>query len=91
MHPRKVHAILLGLVFENIIEKLDHLKSTGINAIELLPISDFPGVHSWGYDPHLNSAIESNYGTPEDFKLLVDEAHLRGIAVILDIVWILQK
>jgi len=73
--------------FENIIEKLDHLKSTGINAIELLPISDFPGVHSWGYDPHLNSAIESNYGTPEDFKLLVDEAHLRGIAVILDIVW----
>ena len=73
--------------FEHITEKLDYLKSVGINAIELLPITDFPGVHSWGYDPNLISAIESNYGTPEEFKTLIDQAHLRGIAVIMDIVW----
>ena len=73
--------------FEHIIEKLDYLKSIGINAIEILPVTDFPGTHSWGYDPNLISALESNYGTPEDFKMLVDQAHLRGIAVIMDIVW----
>ncbi len=73
--------------FLNVIEKLDYLKSTGINAIELLPIFDFPGDHSWGYDPNLISSVESNYGTPLDLKKLVDEAHKRGIAVILDIIW----
>jgi len=73
--------------FIDLIEKLDYLKSTGINAIELLPIFDFPGDHSWGYDPNLISSIESNYGTPFDFKKLVDEAHKRGIAIILDIIW----
>ncbi len=73
--------------FEHIIERLDYLKSIGVNAIELLPVTDFPGTHSWGYDPNLISAVESNYGTPEDFKMLVDQAHLRGIAVIMDIVW----
>ena len=73
--------------FSHIIDKLDYIKSIGINAIELLPITDFPGTHSWGYDPHLISAVESNYGTPEEFKKLVDQAHLRGIAVIMDIVW----
>ena len=60
---------------------------TGINAIELLPITEFPGTHSWGYDPQLMSAVEENYGTPEEFKRLVDEAHSRGIAVIMDLVW----
>ena len=73
--------------FEDVISRLDYLKSTGINAIEFLPITEFTGTHSWGYDPFLMSAVESNYGTPEDFKRLVDEAHLRGIAVIMDMVW----
>ena len=73
--------------FSHIIDKLDYIKSIGVNAIELLPITDFPGTHSWGYDPHLISAVESNYGSPEEFKMLVDQAHLRGIAVIMDIVW----
>lgn len=73
--------------FDNVIQKLDHLKEIGINAIEILPVFDFPGTHSWGYDPILLSAVESNYGTPEDFKRLVDEAHKKGIAIILDIVW----
>ena len=73
--------------FEDVIYRLDHLRSVGVNAIELLPITEFPGTHSWGYDPKLMSAVESRYGTPEEFKLLVDEAHARGIAVILDMVW----
>lgn len=73
--------------FQDIINKLDYLKSTGINAIELLPVTEFPGTHSWGYDPEIMSAVEGNYGTPEDLKQLVDEAHLRGIAIIGDLVW----
>ena len=73
--------------FEDVIGRLDHLRSAGINAIELLPVTDFPGTHSWGYDPHLMSAVESSYGTPEEFKELVDEAHVRGMAVIMDMVW----
>jgi len=73
--------------FSDVIERLDHLKMSGINAIELLPITEFPGTHSWGYDPQLMSAVEENYGTPEEFKRLVDEAHSRGIAVIMDLVW----
>ncbi len=73
--------------FQDIINKLDYLKSTGINAIEMLPVTDFPGTHSWGYDPEIMTAVEGNYGTPEDLKQLVDEAHLRGIAIIGDLVW----
>ena len=73
--------------FDHVIDKLDHLKSTGINAIELMPVTEFPGDRSWGYDPEIMSAVESAYGNPEDFKRLVDEAHVRGIAVILDLVW----
>ena len=73
--------------FEDVIERLDHLRSVGINAIELMPITDFPSSHSWGYDPELMSALESSYGSPEEFKMLVDEAHSRGMAVIIDMVW----
>ena len=73
--------------FSDVIDRLDHLKMAGVNAIELLPITEFPGAHSWGYDPQLMSAVEENYGTPEEFMRLVDEAHSRGIAVIIDLVW----
>ena len=71
----------------DVINRLDYLKSTGINAIELMPITEFPGDRSWGYNPEIMSAVEGSYGTPETFKMLVDEAHSRGIAVILDLVW----
>ena len=73
--------------FTDVIARLDHLKNTGVNAIELLPITEFPGIHSWGYNPYLMSSVEENYGTPYDLKLLVDEAHSRGIAIIIDLVW----
>ena len=73
--------------YSDVINRLDYLKSTGINAIELMPITEFPGDRSWGYNPEIMSAVEGSYGTPETFKMLVDEAHSRGIAVILDLVW----
>ena len=73
--------------FEHVIDRLDHLKISGVNAIELMPITEFPGDRSWGYNPQIMSAVESAYGTPAQFKELIDEAHLRGIAVILDLVW----
>ena len=74
-------------IFQHVLEKLDYLKSLGINAIELMPISEFPGSHSWGYDPQIISAVNDSYGTPEQFKYFVDQCHNRGIAVILDIIW----
>ena len=73
--------------FLDVAEKLDYLKNLGINAIELMPITDVNWPHNWGYDPNHHLALKELYGTPEDLKYLVDQAHLRGIAVILDMVW----
>ncbi|MCI9286031.1 MAG: hypothetical protein HFJ91_09680 [Muribaculaceae bacterium] len=68
------------------IEKLDYLKSLGVNAIELLPIMEFNGNNSWGYNPNFYMAPDKAYGTPDDYRALIDGAHERGMAVILDIV-----
>ncbi len=68
------------------IEKLDYLKSLGVNAIELLPIMEFSGNNSWGYNPNFYMATDKAYGTPDDYRALIDGAHERGMAVILDIV-----
>ena len=59
------------------VEKLDHLASLGITALEIMPVSDFPGRRNWGYDGVLPYAPESTYGRPEDFKALIDAAHAR--------------
>lgn len=66
--------------------KLDYLRDLGVNAVEVLPVAEFPGDFSWGYNPSYPFAPESGYGTPEDLKAFVDEAHARGIAVIVDVV-----
>jgi malto-oligosyltrehalose trehalohydrolase len=73
--------------FRAAIEKLDHLASLGITAIELMPIADFPGQRNWGYDGVLLFAPDSTYGRPEDFKAFVDAAHARGLMVLLDVVY----
>jgi 1,4-alpha-glucan branching enzyme len=73
--------------FRGAIERLDHLAALGVNAIELMPIADFPGRWSWGYDGVLLYAPDSSYGRPEDLKALVDAAHARGISVLLDVVY----
>lgn len=66
------------------IEKLDYLKELGINAIELMPVNEYPGDYSWGYKVRHFFATESSYGTTEDLKQLIDECHARGIRVIMD-------
>lgn len=73
--------------FEGAIGKLDLLKSTGINAVQLMPIADFPGRYGWGYDGTLPYAPESTYGRPEDLKAFIDAAHSAGISVFLDVVY----
>src|ERR1700724_2464308 len=69
------------------IEKLDHLASLGITALEIMPVSDFPGRRNWGYDGVLPYAPDSTYGRPEDFKALIDAAQARGLMVLLDVVY----
>lgn len=68
------------------IAKLDHIKTLGINAIELMPIHEFDGNNSWGYNPCFYFAADKAYGTVEDYKTFIDECHKRDIAVIVDIV-----
>lgn len=69
------------------IDKLDHLVETGITAIELMPLADFPGRWNWGYDGVLLYAPDHRYGRPDDLKALVDAAHERGLMVFLDVVY----
>jgi maltooligosyltrehalose trehalohydrolase len=73
--------------FDGAIEKLDYLQGLGINAIELMPIAQFPGERNWGYDGVCPFAVQNSYGGIEGLKQLVDEAHRRDIAVILDVVY----
>jgi maltooligosyltrehalose trehalohydrolase len=73
--------------YRAMIDRLDHLVKTGITALELLPLADFAGRRNWGYDGVLWYAPDSVYGRPEDLKLLIDEAHLRGLMVFLDVVY----
>lgn len=73
--------------YRAMIEKLDHLVETGFTALELMPLADFPGRRNWGYDGVLWYAPDSAYGRPDDLKNLIDEAHLRGLMVFLDVVY----
>jgi 1,4-alpha-glucan branching enzyme len=73
--------------FQGVIEKLDYLVGLGVDAIELLPIQEFPGDRSWGYNPAYFFVPEGAYGSAEDFKRLVDAAHQKGIGIILDMVF----
>ena len=67
--------------------KLDYLETLGVNAIELMPIQEFDGNDSWGYNPCFFFAADKAYGTEEAYKSFIDECHKRGIAVILDVVF----
>ena len=73
--------------YRAMIDRLDHLVAAGITALELLPLADFAGSRNWGYDGVLWYAPDSAYGRPEDLKALIDEAHLRGLMVFLDVVY----
>ena len=69
------------------ITKLDYLTTLGITAIELMPVTEFDGNLSWGYNPNHYFASDKAYGTPDTYKKFIDECHKRGIAVILDMVF----
>lgn len=72
--------------FQAIGEKLEYLKELGINAIELMPVSQFSGSRNWGYDGVFPFAVQNSYGGPAQLQQLVDNCHQHDIAVILDVV-----
>ena len=73
--------------FESTMTKLDHLQRLGVNAIELMPIAEFPGSRGWGYDGVDLYAPHHAYGGPDGLRSLVAACHARGIAVIIDVVY----
>lgn len=73
--------------FGAIVPHLDELKELGVTAIELMPVSQFPGPRNWGYDGVFPFAVQNSYGRPEGLKGLVNACHQRGLAVILDVVY----
>jgi 1,4-alpha-glucan branching enzyme len=75
-HPRHT--------FAAVVEKLDYLAGLGVNAVELMPVNQFPGLYSWGYNPLSLFAVANAYGTPDDLCRLVDECHARGMRVFID-------
>lgn len=73
--------------FEGVRQRLPYLRDLGITAIELMPLADFPGRWGWGYDPAALFAPCRAYGTPDDLRRLIDEAHGNGMAIFLDVVY----
>lgn len=73
--------------FDAVKSRLDYLEDLGVNAIEFMPLNEFDGNESWGYNPSFHMALDKYYGTQNAFKVLVDECHKRGIAVIVDVVF----
>ncbi len=73
--------------FEGVIRRLPSLGELGVTAIELMPVADFPGRRNWGYDGVNLFAPARCYGRPDNLRRLVDEAHRRGLAVLLDVVY----
>lgn len=72
--------------FQTLIDTLNYLKRLGVNALELMPINEFEGNSSWGYNPSFYFAPDKYYGTEFNLKRLIDSCHAKGIAVIIDMV-----
>ena len=73
--------------YQSLIDSFQYFKNIGINAIELMPINEFTGNESWGYNPTFYFAPDKYYGTKNKLKEFIDKCHLNGIAVILDVVY----
>ncbi|HWB41241.1 MAG TPA: malto-oligosyltrehalose trehalohydrolase [Gemmatimonadales bacterium] len=73
--------------FDGVIERLPDLRELGVTALEIMPVSEFPGGRNWGYDGVSPYAVQSTYGGPNGLKRLVDAAHRAGLAVLLDVVY----
>jgi len=76
-----------GGTFDSAIERLDDLVALGVSHVELMPVNEFPGDRGWGYDGVDLFAPHHAYGGPDGLKRLVDAAHARGLAVLLDVVY----
>ena len=76
-----------GRTWRSAAEQLPYLARLGITVIEMMPVADFPGSFGWGYDGVSLYAPSRLYGTPDDFRTFVDQAHAHGLAVILDVVY----
>ncbi len=94
--PAKKDLVIYELLMRDFLEDhsytslkdtLDYLERLGVNAIELMPVNEFEGNDSWGYNPSFHMALDKYYGDKNSFKAFIDEAHSRGIAVILDVVY----
>ena len=72
---------------EGAMAQLDYIQNLGVTAVELMPIQEFDGNLSWGYDPNHWFALDKQYGSREQYKQFIDECHGRGIAVIVDVVY----
>jgi len=72
--------------YKTLYDTLNYLKTLGVNAIELMPINEFEGNESWGYNPSFHLAVDKYYGPKNDLKKFIDKVHEMGIAVILDVV-----
>ena len=68
-------------------EELDYISNLGVTAVELMPVQEFDGNLSWGYNPNHWFALDKYYGTREEYKAFIDECHARGLAVIIDVVY----
>jgi len=80
-----VRDFLASHSFNTLADTLNYLKTLGVNAIELMPVMEFEGNESWGYNPSFHGALDKYYGTKNAFKAFIDKCHQNGIAVILDI------
>ena len=93
--PKKTDLVIYELLvrdfvsthdYKTLTDTIGYLKRLGINAVELMPVMEFEGNDSWGYNPDFHMALDKYYGTKNDFKRFIDSCHANGIAVILDIV-----
>jgi len=73
--------------FDAAIGRLDQLRDTGINTLEIMPVAQFPGGRNWGYDGVCLFSVQNSYGGPEGLKRFVNAAHKEGFSVILDVVY----
>ena len=73
--------------YQSLIDKMDYFKELGVTAIELMPVCEFQGNESWGYNPSFYLALDKYYGTAQKFKEFINTCHENGIAVILDVVY----
>ena len=88
-HESVIYEVHVGTLggFSGVEKLVPRLAALGITAIELMPLSEFPGGRNWGYDGVLPYAVEASYGTPDDLKSLIDTAHAHGVMVYLDVVY----